>query len=166
MKVIGFSLGLVIATGVLLAQDAPVSGDPVHGRSIFEGSGGCLACHKVLDKGSRLGPDLSDIGARRTADALQKALLEPNPEVQPQNKLYRVVTRDGNSVTGKLLNQDQFSLQMLDNKERLVAFQKSNLREYGFIPTPPMPSYRSKLSAQEITDLVSYLASLKGAPKE
>jgi putative heme-binding domain-containing protein len=176
-RVVGISLGLIVAAGVVLAQERPgrdrdanvetaVPGDPARGKAIFEGSAGCLACHRVVDKGSRLGPDLSEAGSRSAADILRKALLEPNPEVQPRNRYYRVITRDGAIVTGKLLNQDQFSLQMLDSKERLVACQKANLREYTFVKTPPMPSYQGKLSPEEVTDLVCYLASLKGAARK
>ncbi len=72
------------------------------------------------------------------------------------------MTRDGVATTGQLLNHDLFTVQLLDSKERLMSFQKSDLREYAFIDTSPMPSYKDKLSADEVADLVSYLVSLKG----
>ena len=159
---IGVFLGLIVTAGLLAAaQQWP--GDAKRGSTVFEGKGACLTCHRVRDKGSRLGPDLTEIASQRTREALEKALLDPNPEVLPQNRTYRVVTRDGVVFTGKLMNQDTFSVQMLDSKERLVGFQKSNLREFGFVQTSPMPSYRSKLSPDEVADLIAYLASLKGA---
>jgi hypothetical protein len=65
----------------------------------------------------------------------------------------------------KLLNQDTFSVQILDSKERPLGFQKPNPREFNFIQNSPMPSYRSKLSCEEPTDLIAYLASLKGVTK-
>ncbi len=137
-------------------------GDPAKGRAVFEGKGTCLSCHRVLDKGSRLGPDLTDVGARMSVDDLQKAILSPDTAVSPQYQMYRVVTKDGVTVTGKILNQDNYSLQMLDARDRLLAFTKTDLREYGFMDTPSMPSYRDKLSTGEVTDLVAYLFSLKG----
>jgi cytochrome c1 len=80
-----------------------------------------------------------------------------------KTRLYRVVTRGGKTITGKLLNQDPYSLQMLDSEGRLVAFQRAELRDAGFAQTPPMPSYHDKLSSEEQADLIAYLASLKGA---
>jgi hypothetical protein len=77
-----------------------------------------------------------------------------------------VVTTDGREITGRLLNQDVYSLQMLDSKEQLVVFQKSSLREFNFVQTPPMPSYRDKLSSEEQTDLIAYLATLAGVVKQ
>ena len=75
----------------------------------------------------------------------------------------RVVTKDGSTLTGKLLNQDSFTVQILDIKdEKLKSVSKSNLREYTFVNNSPMPSYKDKLSTQELSDLISYLASLKG----
>ncbi len=53
-------------------------------------------------------------------------------------------------------------MQILDSKERLVSLQRSDLRESGFIDDSPMPSYRGKLSSQELADVVAYLGSLKG----
>jgi putative heme-binding domain-containing protein len=174
-------VSLILTAGILLAQpgrdrggqqprtataaDDPGPGNAGRGLAVFEGKGACLTCHRVTDKGSRLGPDLSDVGIQRTRDALEQSLLDPNPEVQPQNRSYRVVTRDGAVYTGKLLNQDVFSVQVLDSQERLRGFQKSNLREYNFVASSPMPSYRDKLSSEELADLIAYLASLKGVNK-
>jgi putative heme-binding domain-containing protein len=168
----------IAVSGLLLAQEhiagtrprpaseTEVSGDTVRGRAIFAGKGGCLSCHRVGDEGSRLGPNLSEVAMTRSVGELQKALLDPNPTVDPQNQLYQVETADGRKITGKLLNQDVYSLQMLDTKEQLIALQKSTLREFGFVPTPPMPSYRDKLSPEEQTDLIAYLATLRGAVRQ
>jgi mono/diheme cytochrome c family protein len=51
-------------------------------------------------------------------------------------------------------------VQLLDTKEQLRSFVKADLREHGFAETP-MPSFRGRLSAQEIADVVSYLVSLR-----
>ena len=65
---------------------------------------------------------------------------------------------------GRLLNQDSFTVQVLDSKdEKLKSFSKSNLREYAFADKSPMPSYKDKLSTQELADVISYLGSLKGS---
>jgi hypothetical protein len=72
-----------------------------------------------------------------------------------------VTTKDGVSATGRLLNHDTFTVQLLDSKEQLRSFVKSDLKEYGFVATP-MPSYKGRLNAQETADVLSYLVSLKG----
>lgn len=141
----------------------PPPGDAAKGKALFEGKGGCLNCHRVNGKGSRVGPDLSDIGnLRRFSAQLERSLLEPDAEVLPQNRTVRLMTRDGAAIRGRLLNQDTFSVQILDSGEHLVSVLRSNLREFAFIDKSAMPSYRDKLSPQEIADLVRYLVSLKG----
>ena len=74
--------------------------------------------------GSRIGPDLSDIGALRRTVEIERSLLEPNEEVLPQNRTYRVVTKKGETITGRLLNIDTFTVQILDSKERLLSLQR------------------------------------------
>lgn len=139
------------------------SGNASRGKSIFEGRGVCGTCHRVGDQGSRTGPDLTQIGAQRRAVELHRSLLEPDAEIIPANRLIRIVTKDGATFTGRMLNQDTFTVQLLDAKdEKLKSFTKSNLREYAFVNKSPMPSYKDKLSAQELSDLISYLSSLKG----
>jgi quinoprotein glucose dehydrogenase len=171
---IALSASLMLASALMAAQqrrsspgkttasEVQVPGDPVKGQAIFLGKGDCLACHRVADVGSRMGPSLGGIAIERSVEELRNALLDTSPEVPPRNQLYRVVTSDGQAITGRILNQDDFSLQMLDSHEQLRGFMKANLRESGFTATPPMPSYRDKLTAEEQTDLIAFLASLRG----
>ena len=139
-----------------------IAGDDGRGRIVFEGKGQCLDCHGVNGQGSRVGPDLSDIGQVRRASELERAIVEPGEDVRPQNRTVRVVTRDGTTVTGRLLNHDTFTVLMLDSQEQLRSFLKSSLREVTFIKTSSKPSYRNRLSTQEVADVAAYLMSLKG----
>ena len=132
------------------------------GRLIFEGKGGCTSCHRVSGKGSRVGPDLSDVGATRRAPDLERSIVDPNATVLPQNRFVRAVTKAGATVSGRRLNEDSETVQLIDDRERLVSLNRSDLREYTLLKTSPMPSFQDKLTAQERADLVTYLQSLKG----
>ncbi len=140
-------------------------GDPTHGKELFENKGGCVSCHRVGSSGSRLGPNLTEIGANRRNVELEHSLVDPNPDFSPQNRMIRVVTKDGSSVTGRLLNIDTFTIEMLDPNDTLRAFTRTDLRESVILSKSTMPSYKDKLTSQELADVVSYLASLKGIDK-
>ena len=138
-------------------------GDAARGKLVFEGKGECLNCHRVGVRGSRLGPDLSDIGGLRRAVQLERALLNVARDPSPEYRSVRVVTKDGKEYKGRLLNLDTFTVQMLDSGERLRSFSKTELRDVSVITNSGMPSYKDKLNQQELADVVSYMASLKGA---
>src|SRR5215469_11025125 len=97
--IVGYLRALATTRGSVAGK-----GDAAHGRALFEGKGGCTACHRANGAGSRTGPDLSEIGAIRRAVELEKSLLDPNAEILAQNRSYRVVTREGETITGRLLN--------------------------------------------------------------
>jgi len=143
------------------ASDNVTVGDRSRGKSIFEGKGQCTTCHRGGDSGSRVGPDLSGIGRIRRAVELQRSLVDPDVEVLPNFRFIRAVGRNGATITGRLLNQDTFTIQLLDSNERLISLSRAELREFTIVNSSPMPSYRDKLSSQELADLVSYLVSLK-----
>jgi putative heme-binding domain-containing protein len=143
---------------------AGVPGDAIRGKAVVEGKGQCLSCHRVDGAGSQLGPDLNSVGPLRRTAELQRSLVEPDAEIVDDNRFARVVTRDGETITGRLLNQDSFSIQLFDPKERLLSFTKSDLREYAILKSSAMPSYRQTLNTEELADVVSYLRSLKGRP--
>jgi cytochrome c oxidase cbb3-type subunit III len=137
---------------------------------------GCMRCHTIGAEGGVLGPDLSQIGARRQPDYLRRALLDPEADIPesfgeyrwytviPNNFLQvRIVTRDGRSITGARINEDAFSIQVRDVSGQIHSFWKEELKElHKDWGKSPMPSYSGKLTSQEIEDLVSYLASLRG----
>jgi cytochrome c oxidase cbb3-type subunit III len=136
--------------------------DARRGKEIFAGKGACMSCHRVNGQGSRLAPDLSDIGMVRSANALQESLLDPTASMLPINRSVRGVTMDGKVITGRRLNEDTYSVQLIDAEERLVSLTKADLKEYAVIKTSSMPSYRGKLNAQELADVVAYLLTLDG----
>jgi putative heme-binding domain-containing protein len=148
------------ANGQSVTQTA--AGNAANGAAIVAGKGKCQSCHRIGTAGSRLGPDLTDIGATRTIEHLQSSLLDPNAEILPENRSYGIVTQDGTAMTGRLLNHDTFQVLMRDPKDRLRSFNKSELREHGFIAASAMPSYRSTLTAEELNDVVAYLLTMKG----
>lgn len=137
-------------------------GELDRGRTIFEGAGGCAGCHRVNGKGPRMAPDLSDIGSLRSAAVLQQTLLDPGAAILPVNRSVRAVTRDGKVITGRRLNEDTYTVQLIDAQERLVSLTKADLRDYSVAMSPVMTSYKDKLKAQDIADVVSYLLALKG----
>jgi putative heme-binding domain-containing protein len=144
-------------------KDTSASGgaDVTRGQAIFQ-SKGCLNCHRVQGQGSRVSPDLSNIGSLRPKADIERSILDPNAEILPENRYVRAVTRDGTVITGRILTEDTFTLQLIDSKERLVSLSKANLRDFSFLKESPMPSFRGKLSSQELADLTGYLVSLKG----
>ena len=143
-------------------RGAVKAGDASRGRALVEGKGGCVHCHRVGAQGSRIAPDLSDVGATRSAGSLLRSLMDPTSQMMPINRPVRAVTRDGKVINGRRLNEDTYSVQLIDDQERLVSLVKADLREFTILTVSPMPSYRERLSQDEIADVVAYLLSLKG----
>jgi putative heme-binding domain-containing protein len=141
----------------------PARGDVARGRTLVEGKGGCLGCHRINGKGSRVAPDLSDIGAVRAPDAIEGTMIDSSSTMLPINRSIRAVTRAGKVITGRRLNEDTYSVQIIDNEERLMSLQKSDLKEYTVLKTSPMPSFKNTLTPMELDDVVTYLRTLKGA---
>ncbi|HXP85781.1 MAG TPA: c-type cytochrome [Bryobacteraceae bacterium] len=176
-----FRAPFLLFAGTALWAQSP-AGDPTRGKALFEYKGDCLRCHRVNGTGGRIGPDLSDIGLARRAGgpsppiesmvagngpAMERKILDPEAEVAPANRFVRVVTKDGATLTGRLLNHDNFSVQLLEvSREapegKLRAFMKSDLREFAVLTKSQMPSYKGILDTPEVADVVAYLLTLKG----
>jgi putative heme-binding domain-containing protein len=171
----------VKSLGTLPMEQVP--GDPLRGAQLYATKGACAKCHTLGGEGSSFGPDLNDIGRRRSAAHLRRSLLEPNAEVPqsfnafrsdvmlPNNFLYvRAVTRDGRNVDGVRVNEDTFSIQIREAPGRVHSLFKADLKalhkDWG---KSPMPSYADAMTSDEIDDLVAFMATLREvreAPKQ
>jgi putative heme-binding domain-containing protein len=140
------------------------TGSSSRGRTIFGGKGACTTCHRVDATGSRVAPNLSDIGSVRSAGSLQRSLLDPTSQMMPINRPVQITTKDGTVIKGRRLNEDNYTLQLIDEHERLHSLVKDDLREVAIASTSPMPSYKGTLSDEEVADLLAYLLTLKGLP--
>jgi putative heme-binding domain-containing protein len=137
-------------------------GDPARGEALFSGKGGCASCHRVNGKGPYTATDLTEIGLGRKPASLQRALLDPSGAMIPGNRPVRAVTRDGRTIRGRRLNEDAYTVQLIDEQSRLVSLIKADLRSFEESPTSSMPSYATSLTADERADVIAYLLSLKG----
>ncbi len=138
-------------------------GDPARGQAIFESEGRCVGCHRVNGVGGRrLAPDLGEIGVTRTAAALQRTILDPSTALLPINRPIRAVTRDGETVRGRRLNEDTYTVQLIDAEGGLRSLVKAELAEYEVSLTPTMRP--TTLSADQVADVIGYLLSLRGLP--
>jgi putative heme-binding domain-containing protein len=145
----------------------PLPGDPDKGKLIYQ-KAECSHCHIVAGKGGSLGPELTDIGARRGTLFLRSALLHPGKDRAVDAEGYAThlpvlaIKKDGRLLTGVRVNEDTFTIQLRDANNRLYSLQKSNLEELHKLEVSVMPAYEETLSHSDIDNLVSYLASLKG----
>jgi putative heme-binding domain-containing protein len=146
-------------------EPASLSGEVARGKALFEGKGDCLTCHRVRGAGGSVGPglrgpNLSGVGRIRKPSELARSIVEPNAEVLFSYRTFRGTSQDGATVSGRVLNEDTFSVQIVDGDGDLISLLKSDLRQYEFLNQSPMPSYRDKLTPQELADIVAYLGSL------
>lgn len=141
--------------------EAP-AGNVDSGRTLFAAQ--CATCHRVGDRGGRLGPDLSRIGAARSREALTREIRTPSEWMAPGYESVTLVTADGQTIRGVKKNEDTFSIQIMDGRERIQGYLKSDLRQLTFDKTSLMPEYgRERLNDTELNDLIGYLRTLRGA---
>jgi len=138
-----------------------VSGDPGLGREVYAKSA-CATCHAVSGKGSGVGPELTNLGARRNAAHLREAIIQPDSALPEGFMLLEASPLKGPPVKGIRLAEDPFTIQLIDIAGRLHSFRRSDLKNLNKLAKKsPMPAY-GNLSATDLDNLVAYLASLKG----
>ncbi len=131
------------------------------GKALFFGKAACADCHMVNGAGGYIASDLSGYGRTHSSEEVRGVLTKPNKNLDQRTKTVVATTLDGHTFTGIARNEDNFSLQLQTLDGALHSFEKSNLQSVEHRPESLMPAdYGSRLSRQELDDLVSYLMSL------
>lgn len=141
-------------------SDYNLPGDVNSGRQVYSEKGNCANCHMINGDGGRLGPDLSNIGTQLEPEAIRMALTDPDENVSPRWWTMRITRANGTVVEGLRMNEDTFTIRIMDNDENLWNFLKSEIRSSERIKTSTMPNAGS-LTATEIDDLIAYVFSLR-----
>src|SRR6266853_3265766 len=150
------------------APSQPI-GNPIHGKQLFYGDANCSLCHMVEGKGGRVGPDLSSVGESRTREAiidsvrnpsrrLAGGLTEATKEFPQEYETITVVTADGKEVKGVALNEDGFSVQVMDTSEQIYLLEKDKLRSFKKSRESMMPVYKPDLLGdKDLEDIIAFL---------
>ena len=142
------------------AAEAP-GGNIENGRRLFAAQ--CATCHRVADEGGWLGPNLSRVGAARSREALIREIRTPSEWMPAGYESVTIVTRDGQKIRGVKKNEDTFSIQIMDMRERLQGFRKADVQQVIFEKTSLMPEYgKERLNDGDLNDLIGYLRTLRG----
>jgi len=150
------------------ASEAFVPGDVAHGEKIFWSKGRCAECHMIRGRGGILGPDLSNIGGEQPLSTIRESLTTTKQQIPRGYQPVEVVTADGRRLAGIAKNDNNFSLQLLDNQGRLELFTRNELREVIYGERSLMPSdFETTLTTAELHDLLAFLSrqAIQGAER-
>jgi cytochrome c oxidase cbb3-type subunit III len=148
------------------------TGDAAHGKKLFYGEANCSLCHMIEGKGERVGPELTAVGGSRTREAiidsvrnpsrrLAWGLTESTKEFPQEYETVTVVAADGQQIKGVTLNEDNFTVQVMDTSEQIYLLEKDKLRSFEKTRESLMPAYSSQnLSDKDLDDIVAFLASV------
>lgn len=154
----------VRALGVTRSGET-AKGDPKRGALLFQNYR-CATCHVIEGEGGLIGPDLAAVATRRTTGDIERAILNPNDLVTSEYWSIRGKTKAGQNLAGRRLNEDTYSVQLLDANGKLISVMKDDLAEYEIVRTSPMPSFSGKLQPRDLEDIIAFLASLRGSEQE
>jgi putative heme-binding domain-containing protein len=158
---------------VQVKTDAQSAGNAQRGKELFFGSATCSTCHMIQGKGGRLGPDLTATGSARSTDYIIESVRNPSrrlaqgiseamKEFSQEYETVTVVDGSGQKFQGVALNEDNFTLQMMDTREQLHLFEKDKLKSFEKSRESLMPAYDQKvLPEKDLQDIMAFLLSVE-----
>jgi len=147
-------------------------GNAIHGKELFYGDANCSLCHMVQGKGGKLGPELTGVGASRPPEAiidsvrnpsrrLAWGLTEATKEFPQEYESVTAITADGKQIKGVTLNEDSFTVQVMDTSEQIHLLQKDKLKSFQKSRESAMPRYNvDTLNDKDLNDIVAFLVSV------
>ena len=138
--------------------DFKVTGDSAAGRALFFGKAECSKCHMMHGEGGFIAPDLSDYGIAASPDKISAAIIDPDNTIGVTAELIELRATDGAKVRGVVRAEDNFTITLQQENGSFRRFSKTEVSDIHRTGHSLMPSdYKSRLSASELDDIVSYL---------
>jgi putative heme-binding domain-containing protein len=139
----------------------PPRGNAENGEKIYRAH--CTGCHMVNGVGGRLGPDLSRIGAARSREVIEMRIRGGVEGFLPGYEPVTLTPGTGETVVGVKKNEDLFSVQIMDTRERIQGYDKASLKQLQNNPRSAMPAFgANRISESDLDDLIRYLQTLRG----
>lgn len=143
------------------APSDPPKGNAENGARIFRAN--CASCHRVNGSGGRLGPDLSRIGSARSRQVIVRQIRGATEDFKSGYEPVTVTPPDGTPVHGVKKNEDLFSVQIMDSRERIQGYEKDKMRSVVDDTKSAMPVFGTeRLNESDLEDLMRYLQGLRG----
>ncbi len=136
-----------------------MNGDVDRGKALFKKN--CAACHKLDGDGKSVGADLAGIG-NRPAEATLADILDPNRELKPKFASYVLVTNDGRTVAGMIVEETANSIRLVradGSSETILRVSIENLRSTGLSFMPE--GLEKQIDSRSMADLLAYLATFR-----
>jgi quinoprotein glucose dehydrogenase len=116
----------------------------------------------VNGQGGRIGPDLSRVGASRARSALVNQIRGANEDIPPGYEPVTLTTPEGRTIRGVKKNEDVFSVQIMDTRERIQGYLRTDLKDVRDETRSLMPKFGADmLNERDLDDLLAYLSRLR-----
>ena len=143
------------------APTDPPRGNAANGEAIYRAN--CASCHRVNGAGGRLGPDLSRVGSARSRDTMVRRIRGGIETLGAGFEPVTLTPESGAPIFGVKKNEDLFSVQIMDSRERIQGYEKDKMKAVENGKRSAMPAFPSnRLSDSDLDDLVRYLQTLRG----
>ena len=130
------------------------------GKSMFAASM-CISCHQIKGEGGISGPDLTQLGSRFSTKDMLEAIISPSKTISDQFGSTVFYLRQGGSVLGRLIKQDNNKYYISQNPfapEFVRELNKKDvLRTRVSEISSMLPGMINRLNSNELKDLVAYL---------
>jgi putative membrane-bound dehydrogenase-like protein len=134
-------------------------GDAAKGQMVYMQR--CFTCHRAAGQGLEVGPDLITVKTKGR-DALLTAILDPHKEVAPQYIAYLVNTKDGQTLSG-IITQDEaasMTIKMMGGAQ--LNIPRSNIKGSSSSSQSLMPEgLETGMTTQDMADLLDFIEGLK-----
>ncbi len=144
-----------------LPELVKLKGDAAKGPQMFM-QAGCIACHRVKGQFIDFGPDLTQIGAKLSAEGLFTAILYPSAAIEHSFVGQIVTTKEGQAITGYPISETDAELTLRIAGGAATPVKKSSIVKKEEMKLSLMPpGLAGAIGPQGLADLVAWLQTLK-----